>query len=364
MQFKHKKISIYIILLGLLIMESCTEHKTPIVAEKFEITDSLLNRLLIDTVQQANRKTELSFSAKITEDQEHKAEIFPMVSGTLKQISVKLGDQVNKGQTLATLSSAEMAGFDKETIAANAEMKNAERNLKQAEALFENGLSSAKEFEEAKNDFAIKKAELKRANRVLQLNGGNQTGLYAIKSPINGFIIEKNANSNMQIRNDFEKSLFTVADLSTVWAMINVYESDIAKLKESDEVRISVLAYPEKTFSGKIDKMYNLIDQDSKVMKAKVSIQNPGYVLKPGMLATVMVNASTGINLPVVNSRAIIFDDNKNYVLVVDPQRKVRIQAIELGRKTADKAYISKGLQAGDQVISSKQVFLFESLKK
>ncbi len=364
MPFKSKKHSVYIILLSLLSIGSCTEQKVPPLAEKFEITDSLLNRLLIDTVQQANRKTTLSFSAKITEDEERRSAIFPMVSGTLKQVNVKIGDQVVKGQSLALMSSAEMAGFDKEAIAANAEMKNAERSLKQAEALFNNGLSSAKELEEAKNDFEIKKAELKRAQRVLNLNGGNQTGLYTIKSPISGFIIEKNANNNMQIRNDFEKNLFTVADLSSVWAMINVYESDIAKLKEGDEVQVSVLAYPDKIFKGKIDKMYNLIDQDSKVMKAKVNIPNPGYLLKPGMLATVMVAASTGINLPVVNARAIIFDDNKNYVLVVDSNKKVRIQAVELGRKTADKAYISKGLQPGDQVIASKQVFLFESLKK
>lgn len=364
MQFKQKKISIYFILLALVIMESCSEHKPPVTADKFELTDSLLNRLLIDTVQQANSKTDLHFSAKITEDQERKAEIFPMVSGTLKQINIKVGDQVHQGQTLAMMSSAEMAGFDKEEITALAEMKNAERNLKQASALFENGLSSAKELEEIKNDYEIKKAELKRASSVLKLNGGNQSGLYAIKSPINGFITEKNANNNMQIRSDFERNLFTVADLSSVWAMINVYESDIAKLKEGDQVSISVLAYPEHVFTGKIDKLYSLIDQDSKVMKARVSINNPGYILKPGMLATVKVAASTGTNLPVVNARAIIFDDNKNYVLAIDPNRKVRIKEIEVGRKTTDKAYISKGLNAGDQVISSKQVFLFESLKK
>ncbi len=80
-----------------------------------------------------------------------------MVSGTLRQIGIKVGDQVSKGQTLATMSSSEMAGFDKEEITASAEMKNAERNLKQAQALFENGLSSAKELEEAKNDYEIKK---------------------------------------------------------------------------------------------------------------------------------------------------------------------------------------------------------------
>jgi len=364
MQLRNQYSFIPILAFALYLIQGCSEHQTQPVTEKFAITDSLLSRLQLDTVQQANRQTELIFSASITEDQDRKSEIFPMVSGHLKQIKVKIGDQVASGQTLATLTSSEMAGFDKEVIAARVEMQNAERNLKQVQTLFESGLSSAKEVEEAKNDYQIKQAEVQRANAVLKINGGNGTSLYAIKSPINGFIIEKNANNNMQIRSDYEQSLFTVADLSTVWAMINVYESDISNLKEGDLVNVSVLAYPEKIFAGKIDKLYNLIDQESKVMNARVSLNNPSFTLKPGMLATVKVSASMNNNLPTVNARAIIFDDNKNYVLLVDPNKKVRIQKVEIGRKTADKVYISSGLNAGDRVISSKQVFLFESLKK
>jgi len=362
--FRYRHCFTPILALTLAITQSCSEPKTAKPEEKFAITDSLINRLQIDTVEQANSKTDLIFSAKITEDQERKSEIFPMVSGHLRQVNVKIGDRVGSGQTLATMTSSEMAGFDKEAISAAAEKQNAERNLKQAQTLFDSGLSSAKELEEAKNDFQIKTAELKRANSILKLNGGSSTGLYAVKSPINGFIVEKNANNNMQIRSDYEKSLFTVADLSTVWAMINVYESDIANLKEGDEVKVSVLAYPEQIFTGKIDKLYNLIDQDSKVMNAKVIIKNPGFTLKPGMLATVKVAASMGINLPAVNARAIIFDDNKNYVLVLNANKKVHIQEVEVLRKAANKAYIKAGLNAGDLVISSKQVFLFESLKK
>ncbi|WP_293311277.1 efflux RND transporter periplasmic adaptor subunit [Pedobacter sp. UBA5917] len=341
----------------------CSEHKTAAPAEKFAITDSLINRLLIDTVQQANSKTELMFSAKIAANEERRSELFPMVSGTVNRVGVRLGDQVSSGQTLATLTSSEMAGFDKEVIAANAELKNAERAVKQAEQLFQSGLSSAKELEEAKNDYQIKKAEVKRAASVLKLNGGSSSGLYAIKSPINGFVIEKNVTQNMQLRGDNDKSLFTIADLSNVWAMINIYESDISRVKAGDEVSLSTLSYPDKVFKGKIEKLYNQVDQDSKVMNARVVIPNPGFLLKPGMLGTVKVSANSAIDLPVLNSRAVIFDENKNYVLVLGADHKVRIQEIEIGRKTADKTYISKGVQAGDRIIASKQVFLFESLK-
>ena len=342
---------------------ACSEHKTAAPKNKFAITDSLINRLLIDTVQQANSKTELMFSAKIAANEERRSELFPMVSGTVNRVGVRLGDQVSNGQVLATVNSSEMAGFDKEVITANAELKNAERALKQAEQLFLSGLSSAKELEEAKNDYQIRKAEVKRASSVLKLNGGSSTGLYAIKSPINGFVIEKNVTQNMQLRSDNDKSLFTIADLSNVWAMINIYESDISRVKAGDEVSLSTLSYPDKIFKGKIEKLYNQVDQDSKVMNARVVIPNPGFLLKPGMLGTVKVSANSAIDLPVLNSRAVIFDENKNYVLVLGKDHKVKVQEIEIGRKTADKTYISKGVRAGDRIIASKQVFLFESLK-
>lgn len=341
----------------------CGSHQTEAPPEKFAITDSLLNRLLIDTVQQANSKADLIFSARITANEDRKSELFPMVSGLVNRVNVRLGDQVNTGQTLATVTSSEMAGFDKEVIAARAEVQNANRALKQAEQLYESGLSSAKELEEAKNDFLIKQAELKRANAVLKLNGGSNTGSYAIKSPIGGFVIEKNVTNNMQLRSDNDKSLFTIADLSNVWAMINIYESDISRIKAGDEVSLSTLSYPEQVFKGKIDKIYNLIDQESKVMNARVVIANTQALLKPGMLGTVKVSAHAGIDLPAINARAIVFDNNKNYVLVLNNENKVRIQEIEIGRKTADRVYISKGLTAGDRVIASKQVFLFENLK-
>jgi len=363
MQIIHKNIIKAFLFSSIGLGLGCSDHKTETAPEKFAITDSLLNRLLIDTVQQSNNKSDLIFSAKITANEDRKSELFPMVSGLVNHVKVRLGDQVAAGQTLASVTSAEMAGFDKEVISANAELKNADRSLKQAEHLFESGLSSAKELEEAKNDFLIKKAELKRANAVLKLNGGSNTGLYSIKSPISGFVIEKNVTDNMQLRSDNDKSLFTIADLSNVWAMINIYESDISRIKVGDEVNLSTLSYPEQVFKGKIDKVYNLIDQESKVMNARVVIANSNALLKPGMLGTVKVSAHSGVDLPAVNSRAIIFDDNKNYVLLLNNEQKVRIQEVQLGRKTAGKTYISKGLTAGDRVIASKQVFLFENLK-
>lgn len=350
-------------LLGLA-LQSCTSNTTETPAnDKFEITDSLLSKLLIDTVQSANNRIDLNFSAKITSNEDLQTAIYPMVGGIVGNVSVKIGDRVNKGQLLANISSAEVAGFDKEVISASAELKTSERALKQAEELYKSGLTSAKELEEAQNELTIKKAELQRAQTALKLNGGNSGGNYRITSPMAGFIIEKNINSYMQIRPDNNNAVFKIADLSSVWAVINVYESEVAMLKEGDEVDVSVLSYPEKTYHGKIERIYNIINNESRVINARVSIANKDFSLKPGMMATVKVIAKSDVNLPSVSPNVVIFDDNKNYVLVLDEKQKIRIQEITIGRKTGNRVYVSKGLNAGDRIVASKQVLLFESLK-
>ena len=363
MQSTLRNINKLLLITLVIATQSCSSPIEPVADAKFEVTDSLISRLLIDTVTQSGTGSQLNFSAKITANEERKAEIFPMVGGSVYSVPARLGDQVNKGQILATVNSAEMAGFDKEAISSSAELSNAQRNVKQAEELFKSGLSSARELKEAQNELLIKKAEDKRAQTTLRLNGGNSNGIYTIKSPLAGFIIDKKVNAGMQLRPDNDNSLFTVADLSSVWAIINIYESDISSIREGSEVNTTILSYPDRIFKGKIDKIYNMIDQESKVMNARVIIPNPGHLIKPGMMATVKVSASSDGALPMVNARGIIFDDNKNFALVLDQTKKVRIQEVEIGRKTGENVYFSKGLKAGDRIIASKQMFLYESLK-
>ncbi|MFA4868065.1 MAG: efflux RND transporter periplasmic adaptor subunit [Pedobacter sp.] len=347
-----------------LLLTSCGEQtkETP-KDEKFELTDSLISKLKIDTVRGANNQIDINFSAKITANEEKMAKIYPMVSGYLQNVPVKLGDRVNKGQLLATMTSAEMAGFGKEVVSSSAELKNAQRYLKLTEDLYHSGLTSALELEQAKNDLLVKQAEDKRSKSILSLNGGNKNGLYNLTSPISGFIIEKNVTTNTQVRPDNNESIFTVADLSNVWVQINIYESDISKVKEGDEVDIAILSYPDKSFKGKISKINNMLNSDSKVMNARVVINNPDYLLKPGMMASVLIATKSNSSLPSVNANCLIFDNNKYYVLVLDEVKKIRIQEIEISRKFESKVYISKGLNAGDRIVASKQLFLFDSIK-
>src|ERR1700712_4834722 len=159
--------------------------------EKFQVTDSLLNSLLIDTVKEASALSEINLTGSIAPDENKMVKIFPMVSGVAQDVNVQLGDVVSAGQTLAVMKSAEMATFTKDYVSAEADLRRAKRAMESAQDLYKSGLASQKDFEEAQSDYQKALAENKRAGAVIGINKSNAQG-YLIKSPISGFVIEKN----------------------------------------------------------------------------------------------------------------------------------------------------------------------------
>ena len=364
---KQPKKYIFMMAIGAMCTLFACSHKPEATADDkstaFQVTDSLLSKLLIDTVKEASALSEITLSGKITPDEDKMVKIYPLVSGVAEKVKVQLGDMVSRGTTLAVLKSSEVAGYSKDAVSAVADLKNTKRALQVTQDLYKSGLASQKELDQAQGDYDKALAENKRANAVLHINSGSGDMAYEVRSPISGFVVEKNLTDNTQIRADNGTNLFTIADLSTVWAMINIYESDIAGIKAGDNVQITTLSYPDKVFDGRINKIYDMLDPDNKVMKAKVIIKNPGYLLKPEMFANIKIKAASGESLPVINTRCLVFDNDRNYVLVVDGKAHVRIQPVEIAKKIEDRAYIKSGLNPGDRIVASRQVFLYESLK-
>ncbi|WDF80799.1 efflux RND transporter periplasmic adaptor subunit [Mucilaginibacter sp. KACC 22773] len=362
--YRPYKIVVFSILPALILsISACSHHPDEAAKDtRFEVTDTLLRSLVIDTVKAENALSEITLTGSIAPDESKMVKIFPMVSGIAQSVHVQLGDVVKKGQVLTTMKSAEIAGFSRDLISAQADLRNAKRQLETTQDLYKSGLSSEKDLEQAKSDYQKATAENNRAGSIMSINKSNGKG-YEIQAPLNGYIIEKNVTDDMQVRADNNQNLFTIADLSSVFVLINMYESDIASVKVGDAVQITTLAYPDKVFTGKIDKLFDVLDPDNKVMRARVMISNPDNMLKPGMFTNVKIQAKSGMNLPAIKTDAIVFDNNKNYVVVVDGPAKVHIQPVEIAKRVEDVAYISKGLRPGQRVVASRQVYLYESLK-
>ena len=135
---------------------------------------------------------------------------------------------------------------------------------------------------------------LETAKKILKINGNSTNGDYIIKSPISGFIVQKNITNNTSVRADNSTNLFTISDLKDVWVQANVYEANIEKVHVGDNAEVRILSEPDKVFKGKIDKILNVLDPTSKVIKVRVVLQNPDYILKPQMYARVLVTNPEG----------------------------------------------------------------------
>lgn len=332
--------------------------------QPWKLTDSMLNTLIVDTATSRPVENEMLLTGKISANEDKTARIFPMVSGVVKDVRAQAGDLVQKGQVLAILKSPEMAGFTADQRVNANDMAIAKRNMEVAESFYKSGLNSQREYEEAKSNYDKAVAAYSKSQAILEINGGGHQTNYAVKSPVPGFVISKKAAENMQWRQDNTDPIFVVADLANVWAMINVFESDISSIRIGDKVQMTTLSYPDKTFSGTIDKIYNVLDPDNKVMKARVVVDNPGYLLKPEMFVRVKANRHSDTNIVSIPSRGIIFDHDKYYVLVrSNAKAGVETREVKVDKTVEGRAYISAGLKEGERVIASRQVFIYETLK-
>ncbi|MBC7629459.1 MAG: efflux RND transporter periplasmic adaptor subunit [Ferruginibacter sp.] len=345
---------------------SCTskENSPAIKREQYIIPDSLMKILVMDTVKVSTLTNSIRFNGVIDFNTDKVAGIFPLVSGNVQDIKVMLGDYVKAGQTLGVVKSSEIANYNSALINTETNVLLTKRLLQQQRELYKSGLASQVDVTNA--EVASEQAEASKvaAQRILSINGNNLQGEYLIKSPISGFIVQKNITNGMAIRSDNGNSLFTVSDLKEVWVQANVYEANIGKVHQGDAVEVSTISYPDRIFKGKIDKLMNVLDPANRVMKMRVVLSNPDYILKPQMFATVMVNNSENKNAVSINSSSLIFDHSQYYVLLYKNKSDVQITPVDIISINGSIVFIKGGVLPGDILISSQALQIYGALNE
>lgn len=324
------------------------------------ITDSLIRTLQTAPVQASEEAELIKLNGKIEPNEQLQAKVYSLVSGKIKEVHVELGDYVKKGQTLAIIQSTEVAAVTTDVTVAQSDVTLAKKNLQVQQDLYEGKLATEQDYLAAKSNYNKALAELNRARQVSAINGGRNSS-YVVSAPISGYIIEKNITNNSEVRNDNNTNLFTIADLSNVWIMANVYEVDMNSIKLGDEVKVNTLADPNKDYSGKIDKIYNVLDPATRTMKVRISMNNASGELKPEMFAIIKVkNRSSSRKVLAIPSAAVVLDNSKNYV-VVKQGNNLQVKQVELIKRVDPQSFVA-GLDEGDQVVITSQVFLLQAL--
>jgi cobalt-zinc-cadmium efflux system membrane fusion protein len=337
---------------------------------KFCIPDSLLKNINFDTLRTKSVSTEITLSGKISFNEDSVSKVFPMVSGHVKDVKVSLGDFVEKGKVLAIIESPDMANYYNEFKSSQSELAIAKKNLEVTGNMRTSGVSSEKDYLIAQNEYQKAIAQYNKIKEILIINGGSfaandSTGSrYVIKSPINGFVVEKNITSGMDLRSDAGNNLFTISDLKELWATANVYETDIPKIKIGSDAEVTTISYPDQKINGKIEKISSILDPDTKLISVKIGLKNPDFKLKPGMFARIIVRFPEDKKMLAVKSNAIIFDENKSYVLLFRNKCDITIRQVTILKSIYDISFIeSDSLKEKDLIIARNGLFVFTALK-
>ncbi|PKN19981.1 MAG: efflux RND transporter periplasmic adaptor subunit [Deltaproteobacteria bacterium HGW-Deltaproteobacteria-6] len=317
----------------------------------------------------------LSATAVIEMNMDRAARISPRVTGKAVKIIVSQGDRVKAGQALAYLDSVELDQIWADYRKAQGKVELARRNLQREETLFQKKISPEKDVLKARQELNETEADVNYAKERFRLVGVDVTQfasskansshpLVPVASPVGGIVIEKAVTQGEVVNPD--KTLFLVADLTTLWVVIDVYEKDASRLRVGTGVKVSVTAFPDKVFKGKISYVADVVDEKTRTEKARVTIDNASGLLKPGMFASVLIETKNvkGERLIAVPEEAVQIEGAARYVFVRVAPDKFARRDIEVGRTLGKNLEVTAGLKEGEFFAVRGAFILKSELKK
>ncbi len=344
---------------------SCSEkHETATEDTTSVINEAFLENIKTAKSEMANLTRELVLTGKVEYDPDKVIAYVPLVSGIIDRTHFSLGDKVAKGQTLVDIRSSDLTGMRSELLTAESEMKKAEREMSSAQSFFDDGMLSEKELLEAKSGLVQAQSayeKLKNDMSVYDVNSDN--GTFKVKSPGSGYIVAKTVTSGSTVSPESEP-LFTVADLSTVWIIANVYAGNLRFVKEGMEVEITSLSYPGEIFSEKINALSQVFDPEEKVLKARIIMPNNELKFKPEMSVVVKLKDETNDRFVAIPSDALVFDNDKYFVVVQKTKQDFEIREVVLHGHNDNITYIESGLEDGEDVIVKNQLLVYSALNE
>ena len=360
-----KRFVFVIITIIIYTISGCKEKEIAVATEQSSLATFDKNLISVSEVELRSTSDNLLLNGKITFESENVVEILPMFGGNVLEVRCELGDYVRKGDILAVIRSSEVAEFQKEEREANATILVAQRNYSKVKDMFDGGLASEAELTEAQAELENAKAQLEKIKEVISIYNIRNSSEYVIKAPISGFVVGKNITREMQLRSDSDKEIFVISKLDDVWVLADVYEGDIGKVKVGSAVEIRVPAYPDIKFNTSVERIYNVLAEESNTLTIRMKLKNDSYLLKPGMFTKVYVQCESGRErYPSIEESGLIFDNNKYFAIVLNGDAfEIReIEPISVGGSP----YIStrSGLSVGERVVVKNALLLYNEIKR
>jgi len=333
-------------------------------------------------------------TGKILVPENRVAVIGPVNQGRIVRLYAGQGTRVRKGQKLADLESADidqaeadylkaLADYENAVRSSAAEVKLAQESYDRNKLLYEQRVTAGKNLQSAEHDLEVAKAAresavngtkaaLTAARRKLLILGLNDATIdalakktdlaatFSLNSPIDGIVVERNATVGASVGTD--ANLFKIIDLSQVWIDADVFEKDLPRVRPGQEVKLTVTAFPQSTFSGRVILINSVLDPETRTVKVRTEVANPDGRLKPDMFANVQIVTDVNRAAISIPQSAVLNDEGKTIVFVAEGNgyKKRQVQA---GIQNNDRVEIVDGLTAGDKVVVKGNYLLLEQSK-
>lgn len=304
---------------------------------------------------------ELNATGVVSPDVSRAVPVVSLASGRVVDLRVRLGDQVHKGQLLLRIESAEVSSAFADYRKAVADQVLARTQLDRSKALFDRGAIAKKDLEVAQDNADKADVDVQNAADRLRVLGGSPqqrpSPVVDVVAPVSGVIIEQNVTNAAGVKSlDNSPNLFTIADLSRVWIVCDVYENDLPMIRTGDRADIHLAAYPDRVLSGRVGNIGAIMDPAIHTAKVRVEVENPG-ALRVGMFATATFHGQTPQVRAVVPASAILHLHDREWVYVPAGEGRFRRREVVGGPMLPGRLQeLVSGLRPGDRVVSNALV--------
>jgi cobalt-zinc-cadmium efflux system membrane fusion protein len=313
-------------------------------------------RYPIETVAEYQAPSQLSVTGSVFPDIARTVPVISLASGRIVDIRARLGDTVKKGQVLLRVRSDDISGgFDAYRKAISDELL-ARKQLDRAKLLYEHGAIALEDLEIAQDTEDDAKTTLDTATEHLHLLGSDPAdpkGIVDIFAPVSGVITDQEVTNGASVQAYSTPNPFTISDLTTVWIVCDVYESDMAHVRVGEPAEIKLNAYPDKVLKGTISNIGSILDPNIRTAKVRIEVANPGEMMRPGMYGTATLFGKQKRTYTAVPTSAIVHLHDRDWVFVPAQEKFKRIQVVSGEQLPNNMQEILSGLQPGQQVVTN-----------
>jgi cobalt-zinc-cadmium efflux system membrane fusion protein len=334
--------------------------------ELFNIPEDQMQHVQVVTIQPTTLKHTLRLTGAVAYNAFNTTPVITQVGGPVSRILVVPGQHVKAGEPMLDVTSPDYSQLLDSYLKAAAAFRLAEKFYVRAQGLYEHHAIAERDLEQAESDRTQAQADLNAADQGLKILGiknpedlakAPSSALIPVLAPISGEVVERLVQPG-QVVQAGQTQAFTITDLSTVWVLANVYQADLAYVRNGDDVVVETDAYPDK-FHGRISYVSSAIDPTTRTLQARILVDNPGEKLKRDMYCTVTVTAGVLSNVIAVPNSSVLRDDNNQpFVYVATGQNQFGRRDVDLGESQNGQTQIIKGISVGERVVGDGSLFL------